>query len=116
MKRSSQVALLLMGTTAIGSTAYSMMPSGSSYVRKPLYSREGANVALVAGEVFDEQPGPYGTESFIRQQLASLGNFSGQYPVLGSWIVDGASCGLSIREGENPITSNSSRFLPHAII
>lgn len=90
---------------------------GSSYVRKPLYSREGANVALVAsGEVFDEQPGPYGKEGFIRQQFASLGNFSGQYPVLGSWLVNGTPCGLSIREDENPITGNSSRFMPHAII
>lgn len=90
---------------------------GSSYVRKPLYSREGANVALVAsGEVFDEQPGPYGTEGFIRQQLTSLGNFSGQYPVIGSWVVNGAPCGLSIREDENPITGNSSRFVPHAIL
>jgi len=90
---------------------------GSTYVRKPLYSREGANVAIVtSGEVFEEQPGPYGTEGYIRQQLASLGHFSGQYPVLGSWIVDGTPCGLSIREDENPITGNSSRFLPHAII
>ena len=90
---------------------------GTSFVRKPIYSREGANVALVAsGEVFDEQPGPYGTEGFIRQQLTSLGNFSGQYPVLGSWVVNGTPCGLSIREDENPITGNSSRFIPHAIL
>jgi glutathionylspermidine synthase len=25
-------------------------------------------------------------------------------------------CGLSIREDENPITGNTSRFLPHAIL
>jgi len=25
-------------------------------------------------------------------------------------------CGLSIREDENPITGNTSRFLPHAIV
>lgn len=90
---------------------------GSTYVRKPLYSREGANVAIVtSGEVLEEQPGPYGTEGYIRQQLASLGNFSEQYPVLGSWIVDGNPSGLSIREDQTPITGNSSRFLPHAII
>jgi len=90
---------------------------GTTYVRKPLYSREGANVAIVtSGEVFEEQSGPYGAEGYIRQQLASLGHFSEQYPVLGSWIVDGTPCGLSIREDENPITGNSSRFLPHAII
>ena len=34
----------------------------------------------------------------------------------GSWLVDGTPCGLSIREDENPITGNTSRFLPHAIV
>ena len=90
---------------------------GTSYVRKPLFSREGANVSLVsAGAVIDEQDGPYGAEGFIRQALAPLPNFSDQYPVLGSWIVDGVACGLSIREDENPITGNTSRFIPHAIL
>jgi glutathionylspermidine synthase len=90
---------------------------GSSFVRKPLYSREGANVALIhEGVTVVEQQGPYGAEGFIRQALAQLPNFSGQYPVLGSWLVDHTPCGLSIREDENPVTGNSSRFLPHAIL
>jgi glutathionylspermidine synthase len=90
---------------------------GASFVRKPLYSREGANVALIrAGETVAQQQGPYGAEGFIRQALAPLPNFSGQYPVLGSWLIDHTPCGLSIREDENPITGNTSRFLPHAIL
>jgi len=90
---------------------------GASFVRKPLYSREGANVALVRDGIrLAEQEGPYGAEGFIRQALAPLPNFSGQYPVLGSWLVDHTPCGLSIREDENPITGNASRFLPHAIL
>ena len=90
---------------------------GTSFVRKPLYSREGANVALVSeGVTVVEQEGPYGAEGFIRQALAPLPNFSSQYPVLGSWLVDHTPCGLSIREDENPITGNTSRFLPHAIL
>lgn len=90
---------------------------GASYVRKPLLSREGANVSLVAGGVaVDEQGGPYGAEGFVRQAFAPLPNFSGFYPVLGSWLVDHVPCGLSIREDENPITGNTSRFLPHAIL
>jgi glutathionylspermidine synthase len=89
----------------------------SSYVRKPLFSREGANVAIVRhGDVVASQQGPYGAEGYIRQALAPLPNFSGQYPVLGSWLVDHMPCGLSIREDENPITGNRSRFLPHAIL
>jgi glutathionylspermidine synthase len=90
---------------------------GASFVRKPLYSREGANVTLVsAGATLEAQQGPYGAEGFIRQALAPLPNFSGSYPVLGSWLVDHVACGLSIREDENPITGNTSRFLPHAIL
>ena len=90
---------------------------GSSFVRKPLYSREGANVALVSGgDTLVEQDGPYGAEGFIRQAYAPLPTFDNQYPVLGSWVVDHTPCGLSIREDENPITGNTSRFLPHAIV
>jgi glutathionylspermidine synthase len=90
---------------------------GASFVRKPLYSREGANVALISeGVTLVEQQGPYGAEGFIRQAFAPLPNFSGQYPVLGSWLIDHTPCGLSIREDENPITGNTSRFLPHAIL
>ncbi|QWG19407.1 glutathionylspermidine synthase family protein [Bradyrhizobium sediminis] len=90
---------------------------GTSFVRKPLYSREGANVALVSsGVTLVEQQGPYGAEGFVRQALAPLPNFSDQYPVLGSWLIDHTPCGLSIREDENPITGNTSRFLPHAIL
>jgi glutathionylspermidine synthase len=90
---------------------------GNSYVRKPIYSREGANIELIsAGTPLDQQPGPYGSEGFIRQAFAPLPNFSDQYPVIGSWIVGDQPCGLSIREDENPITGNTSRFLPHAIL
>jgi glutathionylspermidine synthase len=90
---------------------------GTSFVRKPLYSREGANVALISkGVTVVEQEGPYGAEGFVRQALAPLPNFSDQYAVLGSWLIDHIPCGLSIREDENPITGNTSRFLPHAIL
>lgn len=90
---------------------------GSSYVRKPLLSREGANVTLVSGGMsLDEHAGPYGAEGFVRQALSPLPNFSGVYPVVGSWLVNHEPCGLSIREDESPITGNGSRFLPHAIL
>jgi glutathionylspermidine synthase len=90
---------------------------GTSFVRKPLLSREGASISIIRhGTVVAEQQGPYGAEGFIRQALAPLPNFSGQYPVLGSWLVDHAPCGLSIREDATPITGNTSRFLPHAIL
>ena len=90
---------------------------GSSYVRKPLYSREGANVELiVGGSEIDKDDGPYGAEGFIRQGIAPLPQFDGNHVVLGSWIAAGEPCGLSVREDMSPITKNTSRFLPHAII
>ena len=90
---------------------------GASFVRKPLYSREGANVVLVSEAVpFAEREGPYGAEGFVRQDLAPIRQFSEQFTVLGSWLVDHVPCGLSIREDETPITGNTSRFLPHAIL
>jgi glutathionylspermidine synthase len=90
---------------------------GKSYARKPLYSREGANVALVVdGTVLDSDTGPYGGEGFVRQMIAPLPSFNGNYAVLGSWIAGGKPCGLSVREDAGPITKNTSRFLPHAII
>jgi glutathionylspermidine synthase len=90
---------------------------GSSFVRKPLYSREGANVSLVfSGETIDQDGGPYGAEGFVRQALAPLPRFGDDYAAVGSWIAAGKPCGLSIREDISPITKNTSRFLPHAIV
>jgi glutathionylspermidine synthase len=87
------------------------------YARKPLYSREGANVSLVrAGAVVDADEGPYGVEGFVRQALAIAPNMDGNYPVFGSWVIGGKACGLGVREDSSPITKNTSRFVPHAIL
>jgi glutathionylspermidine synthase len=90
---------------------------GDSYVTKPLHSREGANVEIViGGSVVDADDGPYGDEPKILQAVAPLPVFGGNHAVLGSWIAGGIPAGLSVREDAGPITSNKSRFLPHAII
>jgi glutathionylspermidine synthase len=90
---------------------------GDSYVTKPLHSREGANVEIViGGSIVDADGGPYGDEPKIVQAAAPLPVFDGNYAVLGSWIAAGVPAGLSVREDTGPITRNTSRFLPHAII
>jgi glutathionylspermidine synthase len=90
---------------------------GTSYVKKPLYSREGANVELVvSGETVDMDTGPYGAEGYVRQALSPLPQFAGNYAVLGSWIAGDKPCGLSVREDASAITKNTSRFMPHAIV
>jgi glutathionylspermidine synthase len=90
---------------------------GDSFVRKPIYSREGSNVTImVAGQAVDQDQGPYGAEGFVRQAVATLPRYQENYAALGSWIAAGKPCGLSVREDLSPITKNTSRFLPHAIV
>jgi len=84
------------------------------YAQKPLYSREGANVRLVAdGRELAAGDGPYGAEGFIYQELANLPCFDGRYPVIGAWIVGNEAAGMCIREDATPITTNMSHFVPH---
>ena len=64
---------------------------GADYVRKPLLSREGANVTIRSRGVVREQPGGYGGEGFVYQGVAPLPAFDGRYPVIGAWIVGDAA-------------------------
>ncbi len=85
---------------------------GLSYVSKPLHSREGANITLVNGAQRLATEGPY-TGKVIYQQWVELAEFSGNYPIIGSWIIGGFPAGIGIREDNTLITSNASRFVPH---
>jgi glutathionylspermidine synthase len=85
----------------------------TDYVKKPLYSREGANVSITAGGRTVEAPGDYGEEGFIWQAYHELPVFDANYTVIGSWIVGEEAAGIGIREDATPITRNSSRFVPH---
>ena len=85
----------------------------TDFVKKPLYSREGANVSITSGGKTLEEPGDYGAEGFIWQAYHELPVFSGNYTVIGSWIVGEEPAGIGIREDSSPITKNSSRFVPH---
>ena len=88
----------------------------SSYCKKPIYSREGANVTLVKDDkIIEESSGDYGEEGFIYQELAELPCFDGRYPLIGSWVIGGESAGIGIRECGTKITDNMSEFIPHII-
>jgi glutathionylspermidine synthase len=92
----------------------SFEPVGGSYVVKPIYSREGSNVAIVAdGRIIAETGGDYTDGRHVYQEFRPLPSFDGRYPVVGSWIVNGHACGMGIREDDGLITRNTSRFLPH---
>jgi len=98
-------------------------PLQPGWVRKPLLSREGANVELITGEgkkVIEQ--GPYGDGRFIRQTLQPLPKFhdttrnQDTYTMIGSWVVGDSAAGICIREDNSLITKDSSRFLPHIIL
>jgi glutathionylspermidine synthase len=89
---------------------------GRRYARKPIWSREGANVALVDGAtVIAQSGGTYGAEGFVQQLLINLPEYSGNFPVIGSWIVGDEPAGMGIREDSSPITTDRARFVPHFI-
>ena len=90
---------------------------GGRFVRKPLFSREGANIELVdegrRAKVLDQG---YGAEGHIVQALHTLTPFDGNYPVVGTWIVGEDPAGIGIREDRSRVTKNLSRFVPHVIV
>ena len=97
--------------------AYFTRSNLSDYVKKPLLSREGANITIVENEKeIAVSEGHYGNEGFIYQQLCKLPNFDGNYPVIGSWVVGQQPAGMGIREADGLITGNLSRFIPHLIL
>lgn len=94
----------------------SLEPEGvrGRLVRKPIYSREGANVSLLEeGRTIAETAGDYGAEGFVYQAHAPLPVFDGNFPVVGSWVVASQPAGVGIREDSTAITRDTSRFVPH---
>ncbi len=90
------------------------LPPG--WVRKPLHSREGANIQmhLPHGEHL-ASTGPYGGP-FVRQQFHALAAHDGRHALLGSWVVGDRACGLGVREDASAITRDGARFVPHVIL
>jgi len=86
-----------------------------SYVRKPLFSREGANVLIVepTGTEQGEDQGYDGRA--IVQAVHAPPVFDGRYAIIGSWVAGEEAAGMSVREDEGRITRNVSRFVPHFI-
>lgn len=85
----------------------------TSYVKKPLFGREGANVTIMEGGVLEQSDGEYGAEGFVFQRLQPIPNLGGNHPVVGSWICGDEPHGIGIRESDGLITNNVSRFVPH---
>lgn len=97
--------------------SYLDSPGGMvQYVKKPLLSREGANISFhVNGQLIYETKGDYGEEGFMYQQLATLHKEHSGFSIIGSWIIGQEPCGITFRESDYPITTDKSRFIPHII-
>ena len=92
---------------------YEQAQAPAQYVRKPVYSREGANVEMHTLRGTISQPGTYGAEGYVYQAYTPLPDFNGNFPVIGSWIIGDEASGMGIRENTQQITTNTSRFVPH---
>ena len=89
----------------------------SALVKKPIFSREGANISLIQdGQETCFSSGPYGDEGFVYQQAHMLPKFEDNYTLIGSWLVNDRPAGISVREDSGPVTQDMSRFLPHVIL
>jgi len=87
------------------------------WVRKPLFSREGANIDIETAEGRRiSSPGPYGEHGAILQAYHPLPDFGGNFPLIGSWVVADEPAGMGLREDATLITRDTSRFVPHAIV
>lgn len=90
------------------------------YVRKPMHSREGANITIIRnGATVTATDGPYDGPAIV-QAIAPAASFpdnlrpgASRHPVLGLWMIDQQCCGMGIRESSGPITGNLSSFVPH---
>ncbi|WP_102796011.1 glutathionylspermidine synthase family protein [Bowmanella denitrificans] len=86
-------------------------------VKKPLYSREGANISVYqGGQPIVQSDGPYGEEGFIYQAWNALPRFADNHTLIGSWLVNDQAAGISVREDKHIITQDMSRYLPHIIL
>ena len=74
-------------------------------------------VQTCALPIYVETGGEYGAEGFIYQEAAASKSTDGKYPVIGSWVIGhepgNAAAGIGIRESDTPVTTNTSRFVPH---
>ncbi len=87
------------------------------WVRKPFFSREGANIEAVDAQGrATRTDGPYADGPAVRQAWHPLPVFDGGYPLIGSWVVGDRACGMGLREDSTAITLDTSRFVPHAIV
>lgn len=82
-------------------------------VRKPLFGRQGDQVTIASDVV------PTNAQSdmpFIVQNAKTLPRFGNDYALVCTWVVAGEPVGLCVLEDDTPITTHTSRFVPHIVV
>lgn len=89
----------------------------AGWVRKPFFSREGANIELHTADAQQVKvDGPYTDAPYILQECAPLPKYGDSYTLIGSWVIGDSAAGIGIREDDSLVTKDTSRFLPHIIL
>lgn len=93
----------------------------NNFVKKPIFSREGANISLTLEGYSEHTAGDYGAEGYVYQACHPLPKFSNhlgedRYTLVGSWIVGNCAAGIGIREDFSLITKDTSLFVPHLFL
>lgn len=88
------------------------------HVEKPLFSREGASIRIVENgvETAASTSRAYDAHARIVQAYAPLPVFGRSHAVVGAWVVGEACVGMGIREDDDLITQDLSRFKPHVVL
>jgi len=89
---------------------------GRAYVSKAALGREGSNVTIYdeSHTIIASADGAYADSGLIYQEFCEPPLYDGAIrPNLGVWIVGGTAHGMGVREDDNLIVGNMSRFVPH---
>lgn len=91
--------------------------SGVKHVQKPMFGREGANVAIIDsnGAVVAKESGPYDNHKKVYQEYVELNTDSNSTKYQAGVFFAYEACGLSFRKGSE-IMNNMSKFVGHVII
>ena len=80
-------------------------------MKKPLLGRLGENITLSIQNAKISSNGNYSEGPFVYQKLHPLPKNDGNYATIGSWLIEGKSVGISVREDTTPIINDDSRFV-----
>lgn len=87
-----------------------------SFVSKPKWGREGDNVTFHQSKMSFALPENTEEKNFIYQEWFNVPTFNGNYPTIGSWVINGQSAGIGVREDKTSVVKRTGRFVPHCFL